>query len=140
MNDAKSVLRFEKYNIEFMEFKINDEYPFEEKEIELEFGFEAQVQVTEERDKAKTKLTCKVFDPDFKEKTEPFYLEITIVGYFSFNNGLGNIDDFRIHSVAILLPYLRAIITSFTSQTGIAPVIIPTINVFKLFENESEDE
>lgn len=139
-NDIKSVLRFEKYNISSMKFGINEEFQSQNEDISLDFGFEADVSISSQKDKAKTKLTCTVFDVNFKEKTAPFYLEISIVGYFSTNAEMGNIEDFRIHSMAILLPYLRAIITSFTSQTGISPVIIPPINVFNLFGKKNGNE
>lgn len=47
------------------------------------------------------------------------------------------ISDFpKINAPAIAFPYLRAYISNFTLQSGVAPVILPSINFTKLVEEE----
>ena len=42
------------------------------------------------------------------------------------------------NAVAILFPYIRAIISSVTGQSGRDPIILPTVNISAMFDENSE--
>lgn len=133
MSDIKSVLKFNDFLVEETIFKRNY---VQAGEFELKFKLNAIGEFTDKRDKAKLKLTCSLFDENFNDGNAPFYLKTTIVGYFECENV--DIEAFEFNALAILLPYLRAFITSFTSQAGIPPVILPPINVYNYFKKKSD--
>lgn len=136
----ESFLIFDEYYISNMEFKRNYEFNLDENsEVDLEFDINANAQLSEGKDKAVLAITSKIFEKEFKEGKAPFYLDITINGHFR-SEGDVDIEGFQLNGMAILLPYLRSIITSFTSQSGIAPVILPPINVYKAFDEKNRNE
>ncbi|MCM3444500.1 protein-export chaperone SecB [Metabacillus halosaccharovorans] len=135
MSDIKSVLKFNDFLVEETVFKRNY---VEAGDFDLEFDFNASAMLSESEDKAKLQLTCILFDEDFNGGKAPFYMKTTIVGHFECENV--SIQEFEFNAMAILLPYIRAFITSFTSQSGIPPVILPPINVFNYFKRENDSQ
>lgn len=136
--EIESSLIFEGYSIGNMEYKRN--YNFDkDKEVNLNFNFGANAKFTEEKDEALLSINCKIFEEEFEKQEAPFYLDITIDGNFKCEGDV-DIETFQLNGMAILLPHLRATVTSFTSQSGIPPVLIPPINVYNAFEKiESND-
>lgn len=130
-NEIRSQLVFKDYSLDYMRFERNYKAsPKKQKEIEVSFGFE--VLPSENSNEGIVVLQCKIFDESFSGGKAPFFLECAIRG--NFDHRAGEFEDFAINSLAILMPYLRATITSFTAQAGIPAVIIPPINVFNLFQ------
>lgn len=132
-NNLESALQFLNYSTKSFTFKRNNSFKTDSQEIEIRFKFNAEMKILDTNNEAILTLSCIIFDENFSNNTDPFYLEISLDGHF-ICIGNENINHFRVHSIAILLPYLRSQITSFTSQAGIHPIIIPTINVFSMFE------
>ncbi len=133
--ELESYLIFDGYTVSKMEFKRN--YSFDDnKEIELEFSFDGSVKISDDNRRALMELNCDILNDDFLEGKAPFYLQIGLLGKFelSVDDDKFNIEDFQLNGLAILLPYLRSIVTSFTSQAGIPPVILPPINVYNAFK------
>lgn len=136
MNESASVLRFHNFSIDEMIYKRNNDFSQSDREIDLDFDFEASAILSEEKERAIITLTTEIFNEDFVDNEFPFYLKTTIRGFFTCSEDV-NIKDFQFNGMAILLPYVRSIITSVTAQAGINPVILPPINVYKVF-NKSE--
>lgn len=131
MSDIKSTLKFNDFLIEETIFKRNY---VQAGDFELEFDLNARAHFNQDENQAELKITCSLFDENFEDGNAPFYMKTTLVGYFECENV--NIQDFELNAMAILLPYVRAFITSFTSQSGIPAVILPPINVFNYFKRE----
>ncbi|MER2078079.1 hypothetical protein [Psychrobacillus psychrotolerans] len=131
MDSVVSSLRFIDYSISNVLFKRN--YNVVPENIELEFDFTAHALMSEDKTNAKFQLDCSLFQEDFDNGQNPFYLSCTIIGDFECN-GKFNVEDLQLNAMSILLPYLRSFITSFTSQSGIPPIIIPPINVYNYFK------
>lgn len=130
MSTVVSSLKFKDYSIGNVIYKRN--YDVVPEDIELEFDFTAHVLISDDKTNARFKLDCTLFQEDFDEGKNPFYLFCSIIGDFECN-GEFNVEDLQLNAMSILLPYLRSFITSFTSQSGIAPIIIPPINVYNYF-------
>lgn len=134
MNDIKSPLTFNKYFIEDFKFSRNEEV--NSGKYDLELNLNATVGIHEDEDKARITLHCEIFDEEFKEKNRPFHIKASIVGYFTCETA--KVEDFQFNGMAILFPYLRGFISGVTAQAGIPPVTLPTINVYKYFEQKKD--
>ncbi|KRG16284.1 hypothetical protein ACA30_00755 [Virgibacillus soli] len=132
-----SELRFNDFAIDRMVFQKNHKFIADKEEIGLDFALSAEASISSEMDESIIVLNCKIYEDNFDEHNVPFYLDLSMRGYFNCSQDF-NIEDFQFNGMAILLPYLRSVITSFTSQSGISPVILPPINVYKVFKR-SED-
>ncbi|MDA3931901.1 MAG: protein-export chaperone SecB [Tenericutes bacterium] len=76
-------------------------------------------------------------------KEEPFPIDIHIdfKGIFEFSPG-DNQDDIlhflKTEAVTILFPYLRTMLTSLTTTAMLPPIILPVMDVSKLFPDDRE--
>lgn len=136
-NSVESFLRFDDYTVNSMDFKRNFEFQNEE-EIELEFDFDAFAQISKDNKLAVLTITCKIFEEEYLVNEAPFSLEMSITGNFRCEGDV-SIENFQLNGMAILLPYLRSLITSFTSQAGMSPVILPPINVYNAFKEDNQN-
>lgn len=134
-SEALSVLRFQDYMVDEVVFKRNLNFQNEE-EVELQFNFDAQIHISPEKDKAIVDLTCAVFDEQFNANAAPFYMKLSMKGVFECSDL--EIEHFQVNAVAILLPFMRATMASYTIQTGLPAVIIPPINVYNLLKKEEK--
>ena len=132
-----SELRFNDFAIDRMVFQKNHRFEPTEKEIGLDFRLNAEATISSEMDESIIILNCKIYEDNFEVHNVPFYLELSMRGYFNCSKDV-KIEDFQFNGMAILLPYLRSVITSFTAQSGISPVILPPINVYKVFKRSAD--
>lgn len=88
-----------------------------------------------QNDTSKIKI---VIDTNIKTKDENICVNLQTVGIFDIDK-----DDMEIemyeqiikgNTVAIMFPYIRSQISLITTQPGIAPIMIPPINVNALIE------
>lgn len=133
--EVESYLVFDGYSVSEMDFRRNFNFDDDE-EIELRFDFGGTADISEGKDRAWIQITCKIFEEEFSNGEAPFYLKIGLVGRFELNVKEEDLDisSFQMNALAILLPHLRSIVTSFTSQAGMPPIILPAINVYKAFK------
>lgn len=73
-----------------------------------------------------------------EEKIYPFRMTVEVEGYFesNFDQQEDKISQYGKNAVAILFPYVRALVSSFTSNANVTPLILPTVNVNRLLEQE----
>lgn len=127
---ASGVISFLRYEVERVNFQINSSYMKEE--VELEFEPEATFHVSGE-DMLVT-LTLHIFK-NAKENDYPFEMDLVINGYFSLDIEVGKIEDFQANALAILYPYARSLVSSFTANANVTPLILPTININKMLSD-----
>ena len=70
-------------------------------------------------------LTCKISDRDHSDK---FYINIELQGIFTFNQTVKR-EQIHVDTYRVLFPYARAIVSGATALFGIAPVIIPQVDI-----------
>ena len=76
-------------------------------------------------------LTCQgelTFDVVAKENPEDFHIKVKMVGIFTFKEGSDK-DLLHVETFDILLPYVRALISTLTVNAGIPPIILPNITM-----------
>lgn len=70
-------------------------------------------------------------------KNEDVKIELTTEGFFELRDNLAmdKISNyFFVNAPAILFPYIRAYISTLSAQSGIKPIVIPTLNLQSLGE------
>lgn len=129
-------LNFKRYMVNSIDFKFNPEYTGGKANMDIDFGHSIAV-----RDKeAQVGLRCMLFRKAKKED-KPFHLEVQMTGIFEFQSEsegeeLNNI--LKHQGINILFPYLRALISNITSNSGLPPIILPLININQLIHNQVE--
>lgn len=134
-NKINSILRFDNYIVDRAVFKNNPE--FEGDEIDIQFDIEPQFQISEKKDSMIVLLEVDIFK-DAIQNNYPFEMSIALVGMFQLEGMDDNIEKFKMNAVAILYPYVRSLVTSFTANSNITPLILPTINVNKLIKEKNK--
>lgn len=128
MSNNRSVLRFEKYIVKSISFEANEKFLNEEKGVDLDFDFDTKSNA--DGNALEIELSVNIFD-DAVKNGYPFEMKVILKGFFSIDNGGDNIDIsiFETNAIAILFPYLRAIVSSYTANANVAPVLLPAMNI-----------
>jgi len=128
-----SKLIFNKYIVNKVIFNNNENYDSNEN---VKINFRINKKTKKDNNSMKIELTTIIFK-DAVNNNYPFEMEITVTGYFSIENKEEKID-FEPNAIAILYPYVRAIVSTYTASANINPLILPAINVNKLIEDQEK--
>jgi len=118
--------RFKGYKIIDSTIRISEEMEISSK---LEINFEQTIGSIIEEGMYKHTLTTKITNDN-----SSMNIEVKAVGFFEFDKSLSNEllqDFFQKSAPAILFPYVRAYISTLTGLSGVAPLILPTLNLSK---------
>ncbi len=65
-------------------------------------------------------------------------MNISLTGFFQVDDSdIDKKNNFaEINAVAILFPYLRAMITTYSANANVMPLILPPINVVKMLHDK----
>lgn len=126
MKDIRSNLKFEHYIVDYVEFKNNPD--FEGEEATLEFNPRAEFNV--DGKELLVFLTIDVF-PEAIKRNYPFEMSVCVVGYFTISDE-ENIEKYKTNAVAVLFPYVRSIISTYTALANVNPLILPTVNINRM--------
>lgn len=112
-----------------VEFTVNKNYnPPKDHKIPINYSPQINVQKYDNENAADVFFKMEIFKNDGSDKY-PFYINLLIKGYFKWNEGLGNIDNYlHVNAPAVLMSYLRSIVSQLTIQAGFPPLILPLIN------------
>lgn len=129
MGDNRSVLRFEKYIVKEISYLTN-EMCVDAEEIELDFDFATNMSLDAQENKIEIELSADIFKDSIR-KNYPFEMKVIIKGYFSIDAEEPDVEIrmFEQNAIAILFPYLRAIVSTYTANANVAPVILPAMNI-----------
>lgn len=132
MDKYKSKLIFNKYIVKEINFDYNEN--FKERPVEIEFKISKNINY--DKDKMIVDLKVDIFEDNDKY---PFYMSVSIRGFFTIENNDENIN-FEPNAIAILYPYIRSIVSTYTAEANIMPLILPVVNVNKLLEDKENKE
>lgn len=96
------------------------------KKIELGFGYSYNVKYSNQNT-CIGELTAKITD---KTAPDEFKITVTATGVFRFKEGTAK-EVLHVETYNDMFPYMRAFITTLTSNAGIPPIIIPFIDISK---------
>ena len=131
MDKFKSKLIFNKYIVKNVLFEYNEN--FKERPVEIEFKIDKNIRY--DKNKMTVDLNVEIFE---KEEKYTFYMKVSIRGFFTIENNEEEIN-FEPNAIAILYPYVRAIVSTYTANANITPLMLPTINVNKLIKDQEEN-
>lgn len=129
--EMKSILTFKEYKVNKVEFTLNSNWSRRETEIDL--NIRKQVTYDEDTKSGVVKLMTVVFEnPEANDY--PFSIILEVSGFFDIASDSNEECEslLNVNAVAILFPYIRALITTYTSNANVEPLILPAINVNKL--------
>ncbi len=130
-----SILKFNKYIVNNINFNTNSNFIKNEEKISINFNIEKEV--IKNNDNMEVKLTTYIFK-EAEANNYPFEMKITITGYFTIINNESNVN-LEPNAIAILYPYIRSIVSTYTANANIMPLILPAINVNKLIDEQKKD-
>lgn len=133
-----SKLIFKNYVVEKVEFEANFEYSGKDRKIDFDFNSN----YTFDNNNFILNLETIVF-PKSKINDYPFTMKVKLVGLFEVESGTtekDKIDFAEKNSIAILFPYIRALISVYTSNANIGAIILPPINVVKYLQDKKLKE
>ena len=138
MDNMKSSLKFIDYIVNKVEFYNNPN--FEDKPIKIDFDISNNIEFMEDENNTfLLTLNAKVFrEPE--KNGYPFSMNISITGIFEIaESDIKNKKSFaEVNAIAILFPYLRSLVSTYSANSNIQPLILPPINVVKYMESKNE--
>ena len=140
MENSKSSLRFIDYYVNEVQFYNN--HAFKGESIQLDFDITHNIEYTEDEENTfLVILNIDIFD-NAKENNYPFTMNVSITGVFQTNiEDTNSIKNFaEINSIAILFPYLRSIVSTYTANANIQPLILPPINVVNMLKENNKND
>ena len=133
MEKYKSKLIFNKYIVNEIQFKYNEK--FENRPVDISFSILKEVKRID--NKMEVSLETKIFE-NVEKNNYPFEMFIKLTGFFTEENNDEKIN-FEPNAIAILYPYIRAIVSTYTANANVNSLILPTINVNKLIKEKEEN-
>ncbi|MCH5463435.1 hypothetical protein HC026_05230 [Lactobacillus sp. LC28-10] len=136
-----SVLQFDGYKVTSMEYHRNTNFETPKEQITLDPKLKADHEVNDNHISVTLSLTV----GSLTKKSIPFQVDCSVVGSFTYNpeedkSEIGLDGFIRDNTVAILYPYVRAIIATLTTTSNEFPgYIMPTINVRQVLNQQNED-
>lgn len=131
--NSLSSLKFMNYIVNSVNYKTNDKLN-ENGPWKLNFDITNTTKINEEKNKMAITLAISVFKGI---ENAPFYIDVEITGYFELE-GEDDILKYEANAIAIMYPYLRSIVSNYTSSANVSPVILPAINVNAMLKRKEE--
>lgn len=134
MENIKASIDFKTYIIDEIKFNLKS---IDKKQSDIDIHFNGNTEIIRDKNTAIISLKCVMGE---KSDNSPFFLSINMKGFFEYQS---NLEDTHLEKIistngtAILFPYLRSIITTITGNIGISPIILPTLNINKLLDNDN---
>ena len=123
---AENIARFR-----FLGYKITDSQIHVDSDKQVsercDVTFEKTVGIKEAEHRMRLLLVAKI-----ESENKALRVEVKAEGYFEFEQDITDTEKdifFNTSAPAILFPYVRAYISTLTGLSGVAPVILPTLNL-----------
>jgi preprotein translocase subunit SecB len=136
---------FEEYRFKELLFELNKDFREPEKGVPLSFEFESNIStmLNEETGtrSARIDLICMIWRSP-KENNYPFTIKVSITGFFKADVPMEKeeFDEYcSISGIAALFPFVRNAIANLTSMANVPTLILPLINVVKMFEEKDKE-
>ena len=104
---------------------------------QLNIDFNATVNFTDDKKQLFYELACNVSD-----KNHVLSFHCVMVGVFSVIEGAQNMELEKFaeyNAPALIMPYIRELVTTTTVRAGLNPVIFPPINIHAVIKDKKEN-
>jgi len=129
----RSGLQFYDYVVNKVEFYANEHH--DGSDVNLTFRLQREIKYLDHDHIMHVTLHAYVFEGAV-ENNYPFEINVSVTGFFKISPDLFEDKDSlaTTNAVAILFPYVRSLVTTFTGNANVNPLILPTVNVVKMIE------
>lgn len=136
MKNYNSVLKFNNYIVNKVEFLNNSNFKANKNGTPINFEIE-KPEIEINKNLMNITLQVKLFE-NAQENNYPFEMSISLTGYFETEGDKPN--KFIPNAIAIMYPYIRAIVSTYTASANVNPLILPAININKLIEETQKEK
>lgn len=135
MKSVHAAIGFDNYIVKKVSFEVNDECTNEE--IDIDVHAESDFLVSDDKKYMKVTLQLDIFKDAIKNNY-PFEMQLIVEGFFRLINieDDSNIEKYYVNALAILFPYARALVTTYTANSNVEPLILPPVNINKLVQKK----
>lgn len=126
MDKNIGVITFEDYKVLKINYEVNDNFNKDLFTGDINFQIGNGNEIID--DTMVIQLGVKLFE-GINEEKRPFNMEVIIEGVFKKKDKTINLEEFIPNGLSILYPYLRAIVSTYTTNANILPINLPTINI-----------
>lgn len=134
MSNIKPVIEFIGYRVANIQYTCNPAFEFPDQNISFNFNFNKSFARLSSSEIQENIAVNVFFGSENDISNTPYKLAVEIAGRFTCNAEWQ--PQWEANAMAILFPYLRAIVSTVTSSSGREPIILPTINIASLFKND----
>lgn len=134
MEKYESVLKFIRYEVNEIYFKKNINFKSNKEGTPIDLKIKPTIDVKDKN--MNITLQIIIFE-NSEQNNKPFEMKINLTGQFIAEGC--NPEEFKANAIAILYPYVRSIVSTYTANANITPLILPTINVNKLIKDQEEN-
>ena len=137
-----NVLEFNGYSVKEIQYKKNEHFKSDETSVNLNPNFDFNYDVKDST--INVELSIKIGNMD--SDNLPFSVYVSIVGKFTFHaeedtQSVGLTELVQTNSLAILYPYLRALVSNITNYSEDFPAYnLPTINVYQVLQDQQNED
>ena len=131
-----SKMKFINYVVDHIEYRSN--LDFDENEVSIDFDIRPEFMQGENDKDLIVVLDVDIFK-DAEKNNYPFEMSLRLVGYFKVEDS-DEKDKFKTNALAIMYPYVRSIVTSYTANANVNPLILPLININAFIESRKNQK
>ncbi|PRO64556.1 protein-export chaperone SecB [Alkalicoccus urumqiensis] len=139
----KSKLQFNDYQVLETYYKYDPDNQLEEETVSPDFNLKIQY-LNNEKTEAFLNLGVRLGDKNLDQNS--FYMEAQVLGRFLVVSGDEDLPEgfvenmFRKNALAILYPYMRALVTTLSNNGSEAPIMLPPMNIAEMIESKDKIE
>lgn len=126
----QGVISFLNYEVTKVEFSLNDNFSGDSVKMNIETA--SDMVLSDDKKQMEILLSVHIFK-DAQNNNYPFEMYVQVRGYFV---GGEDISQYQANALAILYPYVRAIVSTYTANANVSPLILPTVNINKMLEEK----
>lgn len=132
-SSVESYLRFLNYTVNKVNFELNDNFDNNGQKIRHDFNIGHSIEI--EDNKMLVTIQLNVF-PNMKENNYPFSIDLEVSGLFQVSGD--EPEKYEINALAILYPYLRSLVSTYTANSNVSTLVLPPINIKKYIDLNNE--
>lgn len=140
MRKYEGVISFLDYRVTSVTFQLNQNYDTDEEMSDVNIEAKSDFIISDEKTNMIVTLELQIFGDE--EGNYPFKMNVELDGLFELSGEIKNEDirKYYANALSILYPYARAIVSNYTANANVQPLILPTVNIWKMINSQKNKE
>lgn len=131
-NKKEGIISFDDYIIKEIHYRLNPQFHSNDP-VEIKMNIEHGHIIQDDQMRIQIQL---ILFENAEANNDPFEMKVVMEGIFSKANENTDLEAFVPNGLAILFPYIRAIVSTYTASANIPPLILPTININSIINDK----